>query len=108
MPVRIELEFSYATEIRMKIWRLSYASATLSEAEANYNQFEKESLASIIAVNKLKYLYRREFVVWTDSVQVQLIFGEHIRLPSTVHPRLLPLAIILSGYTYKNNIYLRG
>ena len=88
---------------------VEFASRTLSSAEKNYVQIEKEELAIIFGIKRFQlYLYGRKFtlVLVTDHQPLTRIFG-----PIFVRPlaaaRLQRWAVLLSGYnfdiTFKNS-----
>jgi hypothetical protein len=77
---------------------IAYASKTLSAAERNYSQIEKEGLAILFGVKKfIQYLYGRRFILVTDH---NPIFGRNREVPSLVATRLHRWALFLSGFTY--------
>lgn len=56
---------------------VAWASASLTAAERQYSQFEKEELTLVYGVKKFhKFLYGLFFTVITDSIPMKLIFGE--------------------------------
>ena len=73
---------------------IEFASRTLSSAERNYSQIEKEGLAIIFGIKRFQlYLYGRTFTLVTDHK----IFGPK----SSVDPtRLQRWAVLLSGYDF--------
>ena len=55
---------------------ITYASRTLSDAEKNYAQIDKEALALVFAVQKFHtYLYGRKFVLVTDHKPLVTLLG---------------------------------
>ena len=55
---------------------IAYASRTLSDAEKNYAQIDKEALALVFAVQKFHtYLYGRKFVLITDHKPLVTLLG---------------------------------
>ena len=78
-----------------------FASSTLSPAEKNYSNLEREALAIIFALKKFhKYLYGRKFVLVTDHQPLQFIFGKNKGIPTSAATRITRWAITLSGYQY--------
>lgn len=54
---------------------VSCISATLSQAEQRYAQFEREALAVVVAVKRFyKFVYGSQFTILTDSLSVKLLF----------------------------------
>ena len=79
-----------------------YASKTLSDAERNYSQIEREALSIIFGVKKFhQFLYGRTFSLLTDHKPLITIFSPEKGIPTLVASRLQRWAIILSAYSYK-------
>ena len=80
---------------------IAYASRTLSTAEQNYAQIEKEGLALVFGIKKFhKYLYGRKFTLVTDHQPLMVILGPKKSLPTLAAARLQRWAILLLGYQY--------
>jgi hypothetical protein len=85
-----------------------FASRTLSKAETNYSQVEKEALSIIFAVIKFhKYLYGRKFTLYTDHKPLLSIFGSKKGISTVTAARLQRWALLLSAYDY-NIMYKKG
>ena len=68
---------------------ISYASRTLSAAERNYSQIEKEALAIIFGIKKYdKYLMFRHFTLYTDHKPLVRLFEEKQVTSSTAAARI--------------------
>ena len=81
---------------------MAYASQTLSQAERNYAQLEREALVIIFGVKKFnQYLYGRQFTLVTDHQPLCKLFGHKERVHSLAAARMLRWTLILSACAYK-------
>ncbi|KAK6743719.1 hypothetical protein RB195_010799 [Necator americanus] len=81
------------------IW---HASRSLTAAERNYGQIEKEGLALIFAVSKFhRYIYGRRFKLLTDHKPLLHIFGPKKVVPVYTANRLQRWKLILLGYDFE-------
>lgn len=79
-----------------------YASRSLSAAEKNYSQLEKEALACVWGVKKLhKYLFGREFVIYNDHKPLESLLSEVKQVPSMAASRIQRWSLTLSAYNYR-------
>lgn len=82
---------------------VSYASRTLTPAEKQYAQIQREATAIIFGVRRFhQYLFGRSvpFVLRTDQKPLLSIFGPHRGIPEVSANRLQRYAIFLSAYNY--------
>ena len=80
---------------------IAFASRTLSPAERNYSQIEKESLACVFDVKKFhSYLYGRQFTLVSDHKPLLTLLHQHHAIPTTTSNRIQRWALTLSMYNY--------
>ena len=78
---------------------IAFASWTLSPAERNYAQLEKEALALVFGIRKFHlYLFGRKFTLLTDHKPLLSILGSK-GIPSLAAARLQRWSLLLSAYT---------
>ncbi|XP_033003909.1 uncharacterized protein K02A2.6-like, partial [Lacerta agilis] len=80
---------------------VAYFSQTLTAAERNYSQIDKEGLAIVKGVKKFHdFLYGRPFTVVTDHKPLLGLFAPEKQTPQVLSPRVLRWSIFLAGYQY--------
>ena len=80
---------------------ICFASRTLSAAERNYAQLDKEALAIIFGVKRFhQYLYGRKFNIYSDHKPLQYLLGETRGIPAMASARVQRWALTLSAYDY--------
>ncbi|KAL5516505.1 hypothetical protein EMCRGX_G001854 [Ephydatia muelleri] len=81
---------------------IAFASRTLSSAEKNYSQLEKEGLACIFGVKRFHlYLYGRNFTIVTDHKPLLQLFDPQRGIPMQVSGRIQRWIMTLAVYKYK-------
>ncbi|BES91033.1 Hypothetical Protein NTJ_03841 [Nesidiocoris tenuis] len=80
---------------------IAYASRSLTDAEMNYSQLDKEALAIVFAVSHFyNYVFGRLFTLVTDNQPLSRIIHHQKALPQMTSARLLRYASFLSGFNY--------
>ncbi|CAH8629145.1 unnamed protein product [Dicrocoelium dendriticum] len=80
---------------------VAHAARSLTPAERNYGQIEKEALAIVFAVKRFhKMLYGRKFTLFTDHKPLVAIFGSKKGIPVCTASRLQRWATVLLGYDF--------
>ena len=80
---------------------IGYASCTLTKAEKNYSQIEKEGLAYIFAVNKFRsYLLGHLFELITDHKPLITLFHQHKPTSCQASARICRWSLQLAAYEY--------
>ena len=80
---------------------IEFISRTLTSAERNYAQIEKEALSIVWAVKRFhKYLYARPFHLLTDHQPLQFLFSPNKGIPEMCSSRVQRWALTLSSYNY--------
>jgi hypothetical protein len=74
---------------------VAYASRTLSKAEKNYSQLDKEALAVVFAVKKFhQFLYGGHFKIYTDHKPLLGLLSSHKAIPPMASGRVQRWAYI--------------
>ena len=80
---------------------IAYASRSLSPAEKNYAQIDREGLAIIFAVVKFRqYLLGRKFTIKTDHKPLTQLFSPDRAVSPIASARIQRWSLILCGYDY--------
>ena len=80
---------------------VAYVSRTLTAAEKNYSQLEKEALAIVYAVDKFHYyLYGRHFIIQSDHQPLSHLFNNAKAISPTSSSRIKRWSLTLSAYSY--------
>lgn len=80
---------------------IAFASRSLTAAEKNYSQIDREALAIMFGVRRFhKYLYGRKFTLWTDNKPLSHIVAMEKGIPSMAAARIQRWCLELAAYTY--------
>ena len=80
---------------------IAFASHTLTKAERNYSQIDKEALALVWGVKTFHlYLFGRHFTLVTDHEPLTSIFNPKKGIPAMTVARLQRYALFLAGFKY--------
>ena len=80
---------------------IAYASRTLSNAERNYSNLEREALALVFGVKKFhQYIYGRHFSLLTDHKPLESLFNGKKATPTMAAARIQRWALTLAAYNY--------
>ena len=80
---------------------IAYASRSLSLAERNYSQLDKEGLSLVFGVTKFhQYLHGMTFVLITDHRPLIELFNGQRPVPQQASSRLQRWTLTLAGYDY--------
>ena len=83
---------------------IAFASRSLTKAERNYAQIDREACAIFWAVKKFHaYLFGRRFTLLTDHQPLTSIFSPSKSIPVTSAARLQRYALFLSGFNMTLN-----
>ena len=84
---------------------IAYASRTLTIAEKNYSQLEKEALAIIFAVKKFhNYILARHFEIESDHRPLSFLFSENKRVPQMASSRIQRWALTLASLFLQHSL----
>ena len=80
---------------------IEFISRTLSKAERQYSQIDREALAIHWAINKFHvYLYGNHFQLVTDHKPLVYIFDKNKKIPEMSNNRISRYAVTLMMYSY--------
>ena len=80
---------------------IAFASRSLSAAEKNYSQLDKEALAIVFGVKKFhQYVYGRHFTILTHHKPLERVLHPDKMTPPMAAARIQRWTLILSAYDY--------
>ena len=80
---------------------VEFISRTLTPAERNYSQIEKEALAIVWSIKRFhKYLFARKFELYVDHKPLEFILNPSKQIPEMGTSRIIRWALTLSHYDY--------
>ena len=78
---------------------IAFTSRTLSPAERNYSQLEKEVLAIVFSVKRFhQYLYGTHFTLYSDHKPLERLLSESRQVPPMASTRIQHWSLTLSAY----------
>ena len=81
---------------------IAYHSRSISYAEKNYAQIDKQGLSVIVGLKKFhQYLCGHKFTIVTDHKPLLGLFGETKAVPQMLSPRMQRWALTLAAYEYQ-------
>ena len=81
---------------------IAFASRTMTSAEKNYAQVEREGLSIVFGLKKFhQYVYGRPFTLVTDHQALTNLLGPHTGVPPLAAARMQRWALMLAAYSYK-------
>lgn len=81
---------------------IAFGSRTLTAAEKNYSQLDREALAIIYGVKKFHYyLYGRKFVLFSDNLPLCHILSPKRGMPGLAAARIQRWALELADYNFE-------
>ena len=81
---------------------IEMVSRTLTKAERNYSQIEKEALSLVWGIKRFhKYVYARTFTLVTDHKPLIYVLKENKQIPEMGVSRIQRWAVTLASYQYK-------
>ncbi|XP_058023902.1 uncharacterized protein K02A2.6-like, partial [Ahaetulla prasina] len=81
---------------------IAYYSRTMSSAERNYSQLDREALAIVSGVKKFhEYVFGHDFEIVTDHRPLLGLLAGDRPTPVALSPRLTRWTIFLAAYSYK-------
>ncbi|XP_058042246.1 uncharacterized protein K02A2.6-like, partial [Ahaetulla prasina] len=81
---------------------IAYYSRTMSSAERNYSQLDREALAIVSGIKKFhEYVFGRDFEIVTDHRPLLGLLPGDRPTPVALSPRLTRWTIFLAAYSYR-------
>uniref|UniRef100_A0A5S6Q2K1 Reverse transcriptase domain-containing protein n=1 Tax=Trichuris muris TaxID=70415 RepID=A0A5S6Q2K1_TRIMR len=81
---------------------IAFHSRTLTAAERNYAQIDREALSILAGIKKFyNYVYGRPFEVKTDHKPLLGLLDNSVQTSTRMSPRMIRWSIALSAYDYK-------
>lgn len=81
---------------------VAFTSRSLSPSENGYSQIDREALAIVYSVVKFqRYLFGRNFTLFTDHAPLTHIFGNNKNLTELGAARLQRCAILLKSFSFQ-------